>query len=804
MRTTLPGRVVGILSGDSLIVRFDQVTPPIQIVSLEHLIAPKFGSPDGQIPDEPFGFDSWNFMRKLCIGQRVVVISPVKRVDMSRSHPAFGRLPLFFSRVFLNDADIGYTCCRAGWIKIRAPKVRDQYVMSLFQAEAEAREAKSGIWAGNGTVRKLPAAYNPRDLIAIGEFNAIVDSVINGTTLSLFLMPNHEHLILRVAACRSPSAKKETSASYGMTAKEFTIMSLLHRDVKVRLCSCNEADLFIGPILDLADKPIRQLISLGMAAYNVHTSDLTPSSHEYERCEEEAKAKRLKIWEDEPPVEQIEMTFEGIVTAIVGSCAMKVDVYGDSRMVQLSCISTPDYVAGGGSDPLGFEVRERLRKLLIGQVVSVIVDGVGERRYYATVMLGDLCVNTMLCREGFAFVTDPIVGRVPQVIGQMKDAQMQARGMEAGIWSRNIPPPLQVKDLSVTIYPDEAMKSFDSLAGRVMSGIVENVLGGNRFIVLVPDRRIMLRLAVNGLLPIAPSDFYGRQATTYAQMKYLNREIEFDVHEVDKSGGFLANMYLISPQEGRTDIAKALLFAGLAEVHKRTAKGVPNYDELVKAQEEAQAMKMGKWSGSKCDKVRVEFDQMYPVRVIEAIDSTTFVVQFVRSAMKEVYLLLPSATTPALNEPRSGDVVCVVIDGNRYRARIESVYAKSVKAMLIDYEIMVQVERTALFDIPPRLLAVEPQAMTVALAFVADEKQKPQDREYVKSLVSDVVMYMMVVYVSDYPHVLLLEKPDITSGSLNAMVARNTSAKLVHTDIAMDRDVKQIVESLKKYAAGRQ
>jgi hypothetical protein len=52
--------VTGILSRDSLIMKFDasQDYPPIHMILIEHLIAPKFGSPDWQIPDELFNFES--------------------------------------------------------------------------------------------------------------------------------------------------------------------------------------------------------------------------------------------------------------------------------------------------------------------------------------------------------------------------------------------------------------------------------------------------------------------------------------------------------------------------------------------------------------------------------------------------------------------------------------------------------------------------------------------------------------------------------------------------------------------------
>jgi endonuclease YncB( thermonuclease family) len=641
-------------------------------------------------------------------------------------------------------------------------------------------------------------AFNPRELLAKSEFEAIVDSVVNGTTLSLFLMPNHEHVIFRVAACRSPSAKREGGEGFGIEAKEFTIARLLHRTIRVRLCSCNENDLFIGPILDRGDAAIRELISRGLAQLNMHTADLTPSSVEYERCEAEAKARRVKIWQGEKQLEQLHITFEGVVTQILGSCAMLVDVHGDARVVQLSNIATPDFVVGGGSEPLGFETRERLRNLLIGQAVTVVVDGVAEKRYYATVTIDDICVNALLCREGLARVIEPIVGRVSGRIGEMHDGIRQAQSASAGLFAPIVPPPLAVTDLSVTIYPDEPMRMLASLAGNRMQGIIEHILGGNRFVVLVPARNLLLRLAVLGLLPISPSDVYGRQATLYSLRKYLNRNVEFDLREVDKSGGFLATMEVVSEFGDRIDVAKALLLGGLAEVHKRTVKDIPNFDELVAAQEEAKAMSMGKWSDRSVDRLQIEFDQFYPVRVIDVIDAATLTVQFLQAAMKEVFALLPSATSLLEADVSAGMLVCALIDGNRYRGRVQGEPdGDNVRLVLIDFDILVEIDRKSLFELPGRLMSIEPQAATVTLAFVRDTGKRADDREYLSRITRDVAMFMNVVYASDLPAVLLLDKPTLDAGSANAMVIQNTGVVLEHLDLELDEEYLPVVGKLR-------
>ena len=444
------GIVSGILSGDSLIIRF--VTPhivPVQNVCLEHLIAPKFGKTDGQMKDEPHAFGSWNFLRNLCIGQRVYVYPPTNKTELTRTHPAFGKMPVMFSRVLLSERneDVGLICVESGWVQIRAPRIRDSYVNSLYQGEAMARNKRIGIWRPHGFVRPLPVIYDEMKLLDIGEFDAIVESVINGTTVGLFLMPNHEHIIFQIAACRSPSAKKDITVEYGNEAKQFTIKSFLHRSTRVRLCSTNHHGLFLGPILDRSDRAIRSLISEGLAKFNPNTADLAPSALEYERCECEARAHKKNIWKNEPDFVTPIKSFEGVVRRIVGSITLEIDTMGESVLTQLNCISSPPYVPGGGSEPYGFEAREKLRKLLIGKTVSVVVDGAVEGRFFGTVYYGKICVNELICKLGFARTIQPICGKHSERCESFKKAEEEAKKANLGVYSKN-PLPLLLRKMS--------------------------------------------------------------------------------------------------------------------------------------------------------------------------------------------------------------------------------------------------------------------------------------------------------------------------------------------------------------------
>lgn len=809
------GIVIGILSGDSLIVRFPSLErkDQIQIVCLEHLIAPKFGSPDGQIRDEPYGFESWNFMRKLTIGKNISVIPQQRKSDLNRSHPSFGKLSVYFGKISLLDGpennDIGLTCVKAGWVKIRSPRQRDEYILSLFAGESDAKKAGVGIWRNEGTVRKLPVSFTPEALIEHGEYEAIVDSVVNGTTLALFLLPKHEHIIFRIAACRSPSAKKDqltesTEKIYGLEAKDFIISALLHRTITIRVCSCNESDLFIGPILDRTDSAIQNLLLLGLATYNPNTADITPSCYEYERCEAEAKAKRQNLWSEFPQLDQIILTFEGIVRQIIGSCSLRIDVHGQIYLVQFSCIRTNAFIAGGGSMPFGFETRERIRGLLIGNMVKVVVDGVVEGRYYGTVYYEDICINELLCREGMAMLLrEPIIGRPSEKYEEYKNAILDATGRKVGIYSSNLIP-LMVKDFSQISSSEKAMNQFETLKGQKLIGIVEEIMGGNRFVVLVPEMRIMLRLAVNGLLPITPSDIHAREAMDFSLKHYLNRNVEFDVTEVDKSGGFISNMDILMPNGARTNIAQQLLEAGLAEVHKRTVTQIENFDLLTRAQLYAQSQNFGKWSQVANDHVRLEFSQFYAVKVVEVIDPVTLIIQFLSEAMKDIEANLSLITTPLVQVPSPHDLVCVNL-AMKYRGRVESVdsASKTVKLLLIDYDIHVDAPLSTLYELPQELINYPPQALTVNLAFLDIDKVNPKETEYVTQRTQNSVLYLNLVYITDKPAVLMFDRDSLNSGNLNAMILYDTSVKLVNTDIEVGFEFMDIIEDLKRFEQSR-
>ena len=70
------GTVVGVLSGDSLAVRFDNDRTKCVCICLEHVVAPRLGDPEGRFrQDETVEHDSfkWSFMINWSPAKKYVV-----------------------------------------------------------------------------------------------------------------------------------------------------------------------------------------------------------------------------------------------------------------------------------------------------------------------------------------------------------------------------------------------------------------------------------------------------------------------------------------------------------------------------------------------------------------------------------------------------------------------------------------------------------------------------------------------------------------------------------------------------------
>jgi staphylococcal nuclease domain-containing protein 1 len=73
---------------------------------------------------------------------------------------------------------------------------------------------------------------------------------------------------------------------------------------------------------------------------------------------------------------------------------------------------------------------------------------------------------------------------------------------------------------------------------------------------------------------------YGSEAYEFAMRRYMQRDVEFEVESVDKSGGFIGSLFLNKSENAALTLVKE----GLATVHSFSADGLSWARQLYEAE----------------------------------------------------------------------------------------------------------------------------------------------------------------------------------------------------------------------------
>lgn len=347
-------------SGDSLVIMGSTKAeiPPEKTITLSSLIAPRLARRGGV--DEPFAWDSREFLRKLCIGKEVTF-----RVDYTV--PSIGRE---FGSVFLGDKNVGLLVVAEGWAKVREQGQQkgeaSPFLQELLRLEDLAKQQGLGRWsrspgASEAAIRNLPpsAIGDPSNLDAMGllaankgrPMEAIVEQVRDGSSLRVYLLPEFQFVQVFVAGIQAPSMGRRpmaespiepeitpdepngesssesrgpltsaqrlaaSSASYtevapdpyGREAKHFTEIRVLNRDVRIVLEGVDKFSNLIGSVYypdgESAKDLALELVESGLAKYVEWSASMIEeeAKRKLKSAELQAKKTRLRIWTNYVP-----------------------------------------------------------------------------------------------------------------------------------------------------------------------------------------------------------------------------------------------------------------------------------------------------------------------------------------------------------------------------------------------------------------------------------------------------------------------------------------------------------------------
>jgi endonuclease YncB( thermonuclease family) len=815
MSKEMKGIVGGILSGDSLIIRL--VGNPTKVVCLEYLVAPKFGRPDGKYQDEPFGYNSWAYLRDMCIGKRVLVTEAHPTLQ-TRTHPAFGKepLPVIFTRIklFETGEDVGLAMCKAGWVKLREAKPNThfsqeqlQYINELKAAQAEAESKKLGMWSGEkGFVRPFPISVNVEEILARREFYVNIDQIKSTNSFSVFCLPKHENIIITLPGIRP---LKNPDESIRNTIRDQSRNKFLNKKVKVHIFQVNDfpnsSDVpsFIGCFLDdKLDRAVADTIENGFAVLNRKNIDLAPNPDLYIKKQIIAQSKQAGFWAGTqfqmpaPPVKQV----SGIITSVKGSNSFYLIVDGQRKIFTLNSVKVARFNANIGCEPLGYEAREFLRATYNKKVVTVDIEGIYEDRMYATLSYKGVSINEVLCEKGFAEYDEPVCGIPSSRAEQIKKAQEKAKAGKIGIWADVKPEAVKIIDYT---YTKDIKEQFHYIQEhKNVRCIIEHVFSSSRFTVLIPEKMWLVRVSLNGLSSLSIQDKYGYEAKLYCLDNFLQSDAEIEAVANDEHTSYIwAVMNLCD--EAKTNIAIKILEKGFSEIQTKHVSQEEIPQELKDAQTLARTRLMGIWS----DHTRHAFDLVpgvsYPVVVIAVWTPTNLIIQHKGPEMVRIEELLKDVSKGITDTPLKNDCLAYRVDDRVFRVRIESTIPDEGKAnvKLIDFDRDVTVSFSDLYVLPSELYMIPPQGRTVKQAALKynerTDEQKKVDVNQIWEIVKNAVLYMQLVSNDESdPSVVLLDRASVEgAGCLGSVLLQNGMATYV--DGEYPEELHSIFETLK-------
>jgi staphylococcal nuclease domain-containing protein 1 len=594
--------------------------------------------------------------------------------------------------------------------------------------------------------------------------------------------------MILLAGIRSPSTKRtnpsdgkeQPAEPFGEEAQQFVELRMLQRNVVINVLGVSPNGQIVANVKHPVNGNIAPfLLKSGLArCTDHHTTLLGQEMGTLRQAEKAAKDSKQGVFQGH--VSQ-KASAGGESEAVVSRIQSADTLFlrskaGQERRINLSSVRQPK-PSDPKQSPWGPEAKEFLRKKLIGKHVKFNIDGKRaategyDEREMATVTFQGKNVGLLLVENGMASVIrhrQEDTDRSP-IYDDLLLAEQAAQEAQKGLWSPKAPSAKQYVDYSESL--EKAKRQLTLLSRqRKVPGIVDFVKSGSRFTVLVPRENAKLTFVLSGIRaprsarnPTDKAEPWGQEAHDFANKRCQQRDVEIDVEDCDKVGGFIGTLYI-----NRENFAKVLLEEGLASVHGYSAEKSGNANELFAAEKKAKDARKGIWTdwdpsqdeeddttaaaseanganGDAAAPRRKDYRDVVITHIDDAgklklqqIGTGTAALTELMNAFRSFHLN-PSNATSLPNPPKAGDFVAAkfTADDEWYRARIRrnDREAKKAEVVYIDYGNSELLPWSRLRPLSQAQFSptskLKPQALDAQLSFL----QLPSNAEYLADAV---------------------------------------------------------------------
>lgn len=779
MSNTFIGSVKSVLSGDTLILTSPNNPTAERTLSLAYVTAPHLRR-EG---DEPFAFQSREFLRNLVVGKLV-------QCTIHYTIPTSGRE---FGAVKLKDGtDLPDELVKAGWLKVREDAGRKEESEDILEQleklrglEAQAKAEGKGLWVGTGGMIEVQNDLGGPDFLKQWKgktVDGIVERVLSGDRLLVRLLlseKKHVQPMTLLAGIRTPATERtltstgatQAAEEFGNEAKAFVESRLLQRQVKVEIVGASPQGQLVADVMHPRGNIAEFMLQDGLARCNdFHSTMLGGKMAALRAAEKQAQDKKLRLHRHHV-VKADGGNQDMIVTKIIGADTILVRTKTGTTDKRINFSSVRGPRAGESSEsPFRDEAKEFLRQKAIGKHVKISIDGTKpategyEQRDAATVTEKGKNLGLALVEAGWASVIRHRKDDTDRASNydELLAAQEKAKEEKKGMWSGKPGKAKQYADLSENTQKAKIMLATLQRQKKVPA-IVDFCKSGSRFTILVPRENVKLTMVLGGIrAPRAPradgegGEPFGKDAIDLANRRCNQRDCEVDIHDMDKVGGFIGDLYI-----NRESFAKVLVEEGLASVHAYSAEKTGNSAELFSAEKRAKDEKKGLWhdydpsqeesaahdapaeqeqeSEVSLEKKPTDYRDVVITNVdgngklkIQEIGSGTMALETLMSEFRKFHID-PKNKTVLKDPPRTGEFVSAKFsaDGQWYRARVRSNdrTAKVAEVVYVDYG---NSEKIPWSDLRPMaspqfsIQKLKAQAIDASLSFV----QLPTGADY--------------------------------------------------------------------------